>query len=100
MEGSGATVGVKYPGTMGHRLRPKISEYGQFHCPFAYSSGGVTIAQNVVEWLIHEDSHSLHLKIMTKLSNTHNHYIASFPSLNNMFWSQPRLQRQNILRLV
>jgi hypothetical protein len=40
----------------------------QLHCPFSNSSGGVSVAENTVKWLIGEVSDSVGFEILAKLS--------------------------------
>jgi hypothetical protein len=47
----------------------------QLHCPFPNSTRKVLVAEDVIQWLIGEDSDSIGFEVMAKLSGTYDYYI-------------------------
>jgi hypothetical protein len=48
---------------------------GQLHCPFSDSARGVSVAEDVIQWLIGEDSDSMGFEVVAKLSGTHDYHV-------------------------
>jgi hypothetical protein len=60
----------------------------ELHCLFTDSVGGISIAEDIVQWLVCEHADYVRLKIVVKLSCTHYYYVTYF-SISEYYFLEP-----------